>query len=400
MAKKLNILFVHEVSYQNKPIFEMHEFPELLAERGHKVSFIQFDEGYKFWQRKRSPKKQTISGRVHTKVKLNLYTPFQLGIPGVDRILAIFTFAPLISGLLKQNEFDVIVQYAVPTYGVQTNWIAKANKTPVVFRALDVSHKIRKTLLAPLIKLAEKRVYSGATLISANNPGMGVYCQTLGSRPDKSITNLPPLDLKHFQTQSPDLGLQKQLGILPTDKVITYMGSFFYFSGLVELIKSFASMSEPNTKLLIIGGGEQEDELHQLTKELHLEGKVIFTGFIDYSLLPKYFSLATVAVNPMQPGLVSNTAFPHKVLQYIAAGLPVVSTKLAGIYKTFGDASGITWVANSQDVADAATSLAADSKLAKRNAKLQMKIATEILGTEIAVNNLEETINQAVRLKR
>lgn len=393
----MNILFIHEVSYQKKPIFEMHEFPELLAARGHKVSFIQFDEGYKFWRDRKQPTHQVLQGRVHPNSKVNLHTPFQVGIPGVDRILAIFTFMPLLSKLLKKNNFDVIVQYAVPTFGVQTNWLANARGVPVVFRALDVSHKIRKSLLAPLIKLAEKRVYSGATVISANNPGMGDYCQTLGARADKSITNLPPLDLRHFKALKPDSALQQSLGIDPQDKVITYMGSFFYFSGLVELISSFAKANAPKAKLLIIGGGEQEGELHELVKKLQVQDKVKFTGFVSYADLPKYFSLAHVAVNPMQPSLVSNTAFPHKVLQYIAGGLPVVSTKLEGLYQTFGSKSGITWVKSSAEVADEAISLSKNIKVAKSNSETQSGMASKLLGTEIALDSFEGTLIKAKR---
>lgn len=399
MEKKLNILFIHEVSYLNKPIFEMHEFPELLVKRGHKVSFIQFNEGYRFWDQKRPQTKETIRGRVYPESKLDLYTPFQLGVPGIDRLLALATFVPLLRKILKQNKIDVIVQLAVPTYGTQTSWIAKAAKVPVVFRALDVSHKIRKTPFSGLIKLAEKAVYSHATLISANNPGMGEYCRKLGNRPGKSVTNLPPLDLKHFASQPANPQLRQTLGIHAQEKVITYMGSFFYFSGLKETILSFAQQKSDGFKLLIIGGGEQEDELHALTKRLNLEDKVIFTGFIDYSKLPEYFALSHVAINPMQPGLVSNTAFPHKVLQYIAAGLPVVSTKLAGLHLTFGDAAGITWADKSEEVIEAAVKLGSDKDASRVNSQAQITMANRLFGLDIAVASFEETLGQAIRLK-
>ena len=40
----MRVLFVHEVSFLDKPIFEMHEFPEYLASRGHEVHFVDFLE--------------------------------------------------------------------------------------------------------------------------------------------------------------------------------------------------------------------------------------------------------------------------------------------------------------------------------------------------------------------
>lgn len=397
MEKKFNILFIHEVSYLTKPIFEMHEFPELLAKRGHKVSFLQFNEGFKFWNQPRAPKAQIISGRVHPESNIQLHTPFQLGIPGLDRLFVMVSFIPLFLGLLSRNKYDVIVQLAVPTYGLQTNLIARAKGVPIVFRALDVSHKIRKTPFSGLIKLAEKRVYKGATLISANNPAMGEYCKYLGQRSSKSIVNVPPLDMLHFKSQQPDLKLRATLGIKAQDSVITYMGSFFYFSGLKQVIDSFAQKKPQNAKLLIIGGGEHAGELTEQTKRLGLEKEVIFTGFIPYIDLPKYFSISTVAINPMVPGLVSNTAFPHKVLQYIAAGLPVVSTKLEGLLKTFGQASGITWTNSPEEILTAALELVEDAEKCEKNAAAQKTIAERIFGIEQALLSFETTLKEAVR---
>lgn len=400
MDKKLNILFIHEVSYLKKPIFEMHEFPELLAKRGHKVAFIQFNEGYKFWNERRSPRSRVISGRVHSESKIELLTPFQLGVPGLDRLIAVLTFIPLLKWLLRRSKFDVIVQLAVPTYGIQTNLIAHAGAIPVVFRALDVSHKIRKSLLSGLIKVSERLVYKGATLISANNAAMGEYCMKLGSRDSESLVNVPPLDIKHFQRMNRQEALLNSLGIGKNDIVITYMGSFFYFSGLTETIKSLAKVSTENIKLLIIGGGEQDSELRHLTRKLGLEKKVIFTGFIDYQELPKYFALSTVAINPMVPGLVSNTALPHKVLQYIAADLPVVSTKLDGLFRTFGQASGITWVDASTEILEVALQVARDSKTFKQTTQAQKSIANRIFGIEKSLDGIEATFHEAIRLKK
>jgi glycosyltransferase involved in cell wall biosynthesis len=400
MQKKLNILFVHEVNYLTKPIFEMHEFPELLALRGHKVSFIQFAEGYKFWQSKRSPQSRVINGRVHSDAKLQLLTPFQLGLPGFDRILAIFTFFPLLKKVLSSQPVDVIINYAVPTFGVQTNALAKRYKKPVVFRALDVSHKIRKSIFGPLIKAAEKSVYRNATLISANNPGLAKYSQTLGASAARAVTNLPPLDLAHFKKTSADATLAISLGIDQGDRVIVYMGSFFYFSGLAQVIQAFAKTRPQKTKLLLIGGGEQDLELRQLVEKLGLSETVLFTGFIDYARLPEYFSIAHVAINPMEPGLVSNTAFPHKVLQYVAGGLPVVSTKLDGLKATFADAAGITWADSPESVFEKAVELIADSTAINSASTAQTIFCNRVFGIEAALNDFEHTLQESMRIAK
>ncbi len=395
----LNLLFVHEVSYEKKPIFEMQEFPEHLAARGHKVTFLQFDEGYKFWRGKRKPTEKTIQGRVLPETSIKIVTPHQFGIPGLDRIYATLSVWPELDRLLKNEKFDAIVLYAVPTYGHQVIELAKKYGVPVIFRALDVSHLIRKSLLSPLIKSAEKYVYEHADVLSANNPAMAEYCQALGSRDKGTVVNLPPLDISHFAKALPNATIQKELGLKPTDSVITYLGTFFHFSGLDVVIREFAEQADqhPNTKILLIGGGEQEKELRDLVSQLKLANRVIFIGFIPYAKLSGYLGLTTVAINPMKPGMVSHTAFPQKVIQYMASRLPVVTTKLDGLYKTFGDTSGLTWSAGSEGLIGKALALAEDENKLEENSRLQLKTVSTKFDIDSAVEAFESTIRSATK---
>ena len=41
----MKILVLHEIDYLEKVIYEIHEFPELLARAGHEVTFFHFQEG-------------------------------------------------------------------------------------------------------------------------------------------------------------------------------------------------------------------------------------------------------------------------------------------------------------------------------------------------------------------
>lgn len=395
----LNLLFVHEVSYEKKPIFEMQEFPEHLAARGHKVTFLQFDEGFKFWRDKRQPAEKSIPGRVLPNSTIRLVTPHEFGIPGLDRLYAIISVWPELDRLLKAEKFDAIVLYAVPTYGRQVIKLAKKYGVPVIFRALDVSHLIRKSFLSPLIKSAEKYVYKCAGLLSANNPAMADYCHELGGRTSGTVVNLPPLDISHFAKVVPDAELQKALGIQPADTVLTYLGTFFHFSGIDTVIREFAGQADnhPTAKLLLIGGGEQDKELRDLVRELKLEERVIFTGFIPYVKLSGYLGLTTVAINPMVPSKVSHTAFPHKVIQYMASGLPVVTTKLDGLYKTFGDTSGLTWSPGPEGLIEKALALAEDELKCDENARLQLEKVSTKFGINSAVDAFEATIHSATK---
>lgn len=394
----MKILFVHEVSYRKKVIFEIHEFPELLALRGHEVSFLQFDEGRKFWASKQAPRVETINGRVHEKARIRLHRPFQLGIPGLDRLLAIFTVMPQLDKLLRNEAFDVVVLYAVPTYGIQTIWSASRFRVPVVFRALDVSHKIRASLLSPVTKWIEKYIYKNVGSLSANNAAMGRYCIELGQRIKPTKVHYPPLDLAHFQAGARDVTLRQSFGFREQDRVLVYMGSFFYFSGLADALREFARSSEgaQNTKFLLIGGGELDQELRGLVVELGLENKVVFTGFIAYQDLPRYLKIADLALNTLEPTQVANVAFPNKVLQYMAAGLPVVSTRLEGLVSVFDSVGSIVWENDSAAVARTACGLSS-AQIREMSANAANSSELSMFSPLVSVDSFESELVQIAR---
>jgi len=249
--------------------------------------------------------------------------------------------------------------------------------------------------LSLAIKGFEKRIYNQVDFLSANNPAMADYCVKLGSRTKPTKVHFPPLDLSHFRAQGRDQDLRRSLGFKDDDHVLVYMGSFFYFSGLSDALNEFAdvSRSSPNLKFLLVGGGEQDAELKQQVVRLGISEKVVFTGFVSYEELPRYLKVADVAVNTLEPTLVANVAFPNKVLQYMAAGLPVVSTRLDGLEQTFGERAGITWASDPRGVIRAASKLSQQTEAELgRISKIQLGAVSEIFGVESAVNKFEESL--------
>ena len=397
----MKILVVHEVSYLRKIVYEIHEFPELLSLRGHDVTFLDFDEDATRETRSKKRVRQ-INGRIHKDARITLATPHAFGISQIDRLWGTISALPLLFRLFYRTKFDVVLNYAVPTYGLQVALLARLFHVPVVHRALDVSSKIRVSVWNPLISLWEKAVFFLADRISANNLAMVDYVRErlpLSTR-QKVEVHYPPLDLSIFKETSKDWNLATSLGIATTDKVIMYMGSFFYFSGLPNLIRSLEkSLKHDSTlKLLLIGGGEQDRELRELVNDLGLIQQVIFTGFVSFHDLPKYMALGDVAVNPLKDSLVAGAAFPHKVLQYMAMGLPVVSTRLHGLFAAFGETAGITWVPDAESAAGETTRLLESSpmKLGELR-KLQQHRIEVLFSIKKTVDSLEKSLTTLVR---
>jgi glycosyltransferase involved in cell wall biosynthesis len=264
-----------------------------------------------------------------------------------------------------------------------------------------VSHKIRRSIFSPVIALAERFIYRNADCVSANNPAMLEYVTKSGGEEGKAGVNFPPLDLGHFAAEKEGAAsLRLQLGIPTEAKVILYMGSFFYFSGLPEVIRSFAKEAANDDYLVLIGAGEQTQELEGIVNGLGIQDNVVFTGLISFSDLPRYLAIADVAINPLKPSLVSNTALPNKVLQYMASGLPVVSTRLRGLELTFGsDLSGLIFEKESFDVASSALRLAHEELNLKQLGLTNAVKVAELFAPGLAVKSFEAQLLSMVRAK-
>lgn len=396
----MKILVLHEIDYLEKVIYEIHEFPELLAKAGHDVTFFHFQEGANRAKNNLFREKE-IDGRVVPEAKLTLIGPHQFGIFWFDRLWATVSSWPALFRLFRENKFDVVLNYAVPTFGLQALIISAIYKTPFIHRALDSSHEIRESIFRLPILWVEKLMYRFSPLLSANNSAMQRYCENLAGRKKPSVVNYPPLDIAHFSNQVPDPELRRRLGIAPTDSVITYMGSFFYFSGLPEVIKRFAELvvRGSSTKLLLIGGGEQEKELRELVADLGISDQVIFTGFVSYDDLPAYLALSTVAINPLEISQVASIAFPNKVLQYLATGIPVVSTRLEGLFSAIDGIEGLTWAESPARVLEIALRVSQGDGVEVNKSESRKALAA-LFSPEAALASMEQTLNTAIEINK
>ena len=78
---------------------------------------------------------------------------------------------------------------------------------------------------------------------------------------------------------------------------------------------------------MIVGDGPEKNNLMQDLKEKKLSSSVKFTGAVPHSKIPSLLSSMDVAVAPY-PKIENFYFSPLKVFEYMAAGLPVVSSNI------------------------------------------------------------------------
>lgn len=104
--------------------------------------------------------------------------------------------------------------------------------------------------------------------------------------------------------------------------VIIYTGSMARAKGVNELLLVLPELIKKDNKLTFVFAGY--GELEKYFKDKHSEyiknGNIIFIGRFSYFTLPKILSLADYAIEPKKNSSESS----GKLLNYIAAGLPVI----------------------------------------------------------------------------
>ena len=93
----------------------------------------------------------------------------------------------------------------------------------------------------------------------------------------------------------------------------------------------------------------------------------------------------------MVPSMVSNKALPNKVLQYMASGLPVVTTKLDGLSSIFEEQGGVKSVADSTMVLAAAVAMLESPELEKLGKVNRVAVARKF-DVKHAVQSFEQRL--------
>ena len=370
----MNILFIHEVDWLKKVVFEIHNLAEILSARNHNVYAIDYEDS---WKRKGffdlgNFKTKGFEGvsRAVPGSSISLIHPGFIKIPGISRISASFNHYFEIQKTIKEKNIDVIMLYSVPTNGLQVVHLARKSGIPVVFRSIDILHRlVRNPVLSSATRYLEKKVYSRVDAILAITPNHSRYVISLGAAESKVRLLYMPIDTSLFHPSVDCSKVRQKWGFAEKEKVIVFIGTLFEFSGLDAFIRQFPRVIEriPEAKLLIVGDGPQRKKLERIIAELGLENRVIITGFQPYQTMPQYISLATVCINAFLNTDKTRDIFPGKIIQYIACGKLAIVTPLLGIKCLIPDESkGVIYADTAADMAaKVADLLASDERRQK-----------------------------------
>jgi PEP-CTERM/exosortase A-associated glycosyltransferase len=152
--------------------------------------------------------------------------------------------------------------------------------------------------------------------------------------PAERIAIMPNgVDLELFGAPvSRDQNLARDLGLAAHGPVIGYIGSFYAYEGVDDLIAAMPILrrTHPNARLLLVGAGPMADSWRAAAAALPEPEAVIFTGRVPHSEVERYYSLVDVLAYPRKAQRLTDLVTPLKPLEAMAQRRLVAASSVGG----------------------------------------------------------------------
>lgn len=154
-----------------------------------------------------------------------------------------------------------------------------------------------------------------------------------GIDPGKIMVSPNGVDLTLFGAPLPrDDALASELGLHDGDDMVGFIGSFYDYEGLDDLIAAMPALvaARPNAKLLMVGGGPMEQALRAQAAASPVAGAIRFVGRVPHTEVERYYSLVDVLAYPRKKMRLTDLVTPLKPLEAMAQRRLVAASDVGG----------------------------------------------------------------------
>ena len=243
---------------------------------------------------------------------------------------------------IRKKQYDMILIENRPGFALK---LRNATKAKLVYH-------LHNEKLSSQVAQAHDIYNATYRIITVSDYIKGIV-QTINVNDNKTITIHNGIDLKAFSFDVKPAS-RSSMGFSDEDFILVFSGRVNQEKGVMELIEAMNQLSNfSNIKLLIIGSSffgnevKEDDFIKRLRiKAEPLKNRVVFTGFIPYAQMPNYLKMADIAVIPS----VWDDPFPTTVLEALAMGLPIITTRRGGIPEEVTEENAILLTTDEQFV--------------------------------------------------
>lgn len=235
---------------------------------------------------------------------------------------------------------DLIHAHSPVLNALPSLWVGRQTGLPVVYEmraswedaAVDHGSTREGSLRYRVSRSLESFALRRATQVTTICNGLRDDIAARGI-PAQRITVIPnAVDVGAFRFGAePDPWLRRELG-LEGATVLGFAGSFYGYEGLDLLIEAARRMllKHPTLRVLLVGGGPQEQNLKAQAAAAGLQDRVIFTGRVPHAQVQRYYELIDVLAYPRLPIRLTELVTPLKPLEAMAQGRMFVASDVGG----------------------------------------------------------------------
>lgn len=262
-------------------------------------------------------------------------------LPVVNQYAVVRQLARRLEQVARQTRPNLLHAHSPSLNGMAALQVGKRLGLPVVYEvrafwedaAVDHGTSSEGGLRYRLTRGLETYVLRRADAVTTICEGLrGAIIGERGVPPER-VTVIPnAVDITRFKPDAnPDPALKAELG-LDQGPVVGFIGSFYAYEGLDLLINALPRLLErvPDARLLLVGGGFQDQQLRRLTSELGLGERVLFTGRVPHQEVGRYYDLVDLFAYPRHSMRLTDLVTPLKPLEAMASGRLVVASDVGG----------------------------------------------------------------------
>jgi glycosyltransferase involved in cell wall biosynthesis len=137
-----------------------------------------------------------------------------------------------------------------------------------------------------------------------------------------------------YQTADPGMYLEPHtFDEKMKEPTIVFMGDVYFRDGIDVAVKALKLVKKemPKIKLVITGGGPYVPNVLSLARRLDVMEDIQLTGWLSFDDLLVLLQRAALGLVPWRDSLANRIVIPEKTYGYMAAGTPVVASKLKAI---------------------------------------------------------------------
>lgn len=132
-------------------------------------------------------------------------------------------------------------------------------------------------------------------------------------------------DYKSSLNENQKRTIKRQINIPEDNQVILVVAKLITRESPIDLIDAFHQLNERGFTLLIVGDGNERQNLENYVRHELKNNDIVFNGFVKYTELPMYYGISDLFVHPS-----NNEPWGVSVQEAMACGLPVITSNFVG----------------------------------------------------------------------